>query len=306
MSFSMDVKDELSKQMSNARHCRIAELSAIISFCGKYSDRFIKVSTENLTVAVKYFILLEKTFKIRPEVLIRNSRSAVHYNIIINDPGEAAKILKATGITDDDISMVTANTCCKRSYIRGAFMAAGQVTDPNKSYHLEIIAGSSKNAEHIRQMLLTFGITARCTIRKKNNIVYVKEGAQIADILSVMEAHVALMDMENVRILKEMRNKVNRTVNCETANISKTTEASGRVQQDIEYIRDNIGLEALDEALYNIAELRMEYPEASLAELGSMMDPPLGKSGVNHRLRKLCEIASDLRRSKEDNRNDAN
>lgn len=296
----MDVKEELAKKQSNARHCRLAELSALISYSGKYNDRLIKVSSDNLTVATKYFILLEKTFKIRPEVMIKNNHGNMHYHVIVNDSRTVEKILNATGITTNNLSMITANTCCKRSYLRGAFLAAGQVTDPNKSYHLEIIAGSRKNAEHIRKLLTAFDISSKCTVRKNNTIVYVKEGAQITDILGVMEAHVALMDMENVRIVKEIRNNVNRSVNCEMANISKATEAARRVQQDIIYIRDNIGFGELSEQLRDIANARLTYPDATLQELGDMLRPPLSKSGVNHRLRKLSEIAANLRRQKED------
>ena len=137
-------------------------------------------------------------------------------------------------------------------------------------------------------------------IRKKNFVIYVKEGSQIADILNIMEAHVALMNLENVRIYKEMRNTVNRKVNCEAANITKTTEAAIRQQQDILYIKDNMGFGNLSEQLQEIAQLRIRYSDASLKELGDMLHPPLGKSGVNHRLRRLSEIADNLRGQKEE------
>ena len=180
-------------------------------------------------------------------------------------------------------------------------MVAGSVTDPNKSYQFEIVTGSVAESAEIQNMLGAFGIESKHTLRKKNHIVYVKESSRIADILNIMEAHVALMNLENVRILKEMRNSINRKVNCEAANITKTTEASFRQQQDIIYIRDNIGFGNLSKQLREVAALRIEYSDASLKELGMMLHPPLGKSGVNHRLRKLSEIADELRRQKEDN-----
>ena len=179
-------------------------------------------------------------------------------------------------------------------------MTAGSITDPNKSYHFEIAAGSESRAEGIMSMLSAFGIESKHTIRKRSHIVYIKESSQIADILNIMEAHVALMNLENVRILKEIRNSVNRKVNCEAANITKTTEASYRQQQDIIYIRDNMGFGNLSEQLREIAAMRIEHSDASLKELGMMLHPPLGKSGVNHRLRKLSEIANELRRQKEE------
>lgn len=315
MSFSRDVKEELVKQINPARHCRVAEIAAIIAFCGSYSfdlnnKTYINVSTENLTVAMKYFMLLEKTFRIRPEVTVRNNHKAFSYHIIVKEADSVEKILKAIKVVDDngvlklsdDLTdkILIQNTCCKRAFLRGVFMAAGSITDPNKSYQFEIIAGSKENAGTIQEMFKTFGIDSKCTLRKKNYIVYVKESAQISDILNIMEAHVALMNLENVRIFKEMRNSINRKVNCEAANITKTTEASYRQQQDIIYIRDNMGFGNLSEQLKEIATLRIEYPDASLKELGMMMHPPLGKSGVNHRLRKLSETAEKLRRLKED------
>ncbi len=316
MSFSMAVKAELAKQINPARHCRIAEIAAIILFCGKYkydiiNGGYIKVCTENLTVAQKYFILLGKTFKIRAEVLVRNNHNTTYYNIVVNDNEQVAKILKAIKVIDDKGILVNANSringiviqnmCCKRAFLRAAFMVAGSITDPEKSYHFEIVAGEEEKALQLNEVLHAFNIDSKYTIRKKNHVVYVKEGAQIVDVLNVMEAHVALMNLENVRIYKEMRNSVNRKVNCEAANITKTTEAAYRQQQDIIYIRDNMGFGNLSEQLREIAQLRIEYSDASLKELGEMLHPPLGKSGVNHRLRKLSEIASDLRRQKEEN-----
>jgi DNA-binding protein WhiA len=153
-------------------------------------------------------------------------------------------------------------------------------------------------------MIQTFSIDAKIIMRKKNYVVYIKEGSQIVDLLNVMEAHVALMDLENVRILKEMRNSINRQVNCEAANISKTVTAAAKQIDDIIFIRDTVGLGDLADGLEDIARVRIEFPEASLKELGAMLMPPIGKSGVNHRLRKLSLIADQLRENKEDNCHD--
>ena len=169
------------------------------------------------------------------------------------------------------------------------------MSDPNKSYHFEIVCSSREAARQIQQVIRGFELDAKIVPRKKSFVVYLKEGSQIVDVLNVMEAHVALMELENVRIMKEMRNSVNRKVNCETANINKTVSAAVRQMEDITYIRDQIGFEKLPEGLRDVALTRLAYPEAALKELGQLMANPLGKSGVNHRLRKLSEIAQGLR-----------
>ena len=192
------------------------------------------------------------------------------------------------------------NPCCRRAYIRGAFLASGSVSDPEKGYHCEIVCADSARAEQLSAMLESFGIEAKITLRKHSYILYVKEGSQIADILNVMEAHVGLMKFENIRILKEMRNSVNRQVNCETANLNKTVSAAVKQIEDIQYIQSTIGFEKLPENLAEIARLRLEQPGMSLKELGQMLTPPVGKSGVNHRLRKLSFIAEELREHKEE------
>ena len=185
--------------------------------------------------------------------------------------------------------------CCKRAYIRGAFLAAGSISDPEKSYHFEIVCRTMEQAKQLQDVINSFDMDAKIVERKKHFVVYLKEGSQIVDILNVMEAHIALMNLENVRILKEMRNSVNRKVNCETANISKTVNAAVKQLEDIVYVRDTIGFETLPDGLREIAELRLEYPEAPLKELGTYLNPPVGKSGVNHRLRKISTIAETER-----------
>lgn len=199
------------------------------------------------------------------------------------------------GVTLFATPIIAGKNCCKRSFLRGAFLAAGSVSDPKKAYHFEIVAGQERNGELLCEVMRSFHIEAKMVVRKSHYVVYVKEGSLIVDLLNVMEAHVALMNFENVRILKEMRNTINRKVNCEAANISKTVKAATRQVEDILLIKEKIGLAALAEGLQEVALLRMEYPEASLKELGELLCPPVGKSGVNHRLKKLCDIADGLR-----------
>ena len=197
-------------------------------------------------------------------------------------------------------SLITQQTCCKRAFIRGAFLASGSMSDPEKGYHFEIVCPDERKAGQLQTLIRSFHIDAKVVQRKKSYVVYVKEGAQIVDMLAVMEANVALMNLENIRILKEMRNSVNRKVNCEMANINKTVNAAVKQIEDIKLIESRIGFHNLNEGLAEIAELRLQYPEATLKELGMMLNPQVGKSGVNHRLRKLSSIADELRVNKEE------
>ena len=187
------------------------------------------------------------------------------------------------------------SSCCKRSFLRGAFLTSGSMSDPNKSYHFEIVCDEAPLAEQLRELMLSFGLDGKVVERKQHYVVYLKEGSQIVDVLNVMEAHVALMEFENVRIMKDMRNSVNRKVNCETANINKTVSAAVKQTEDIKYIQDANGLDKLPEGLKDVALTRLAYPDATLKELGELLEHPVGKSGVNHRLRKLSEIAEKLR-----------
>lgn len=316
MSFSGEVKEELGLQISSARHCQIAEMAAFISMCGSVmidsNERYsVKIPTENLIVARKCFTLLQKTFNIRTEISIRRnlSKQSTSYWLLVKNHEEALRLLQATklltreGDVQEELSLVR-NTvvqqyCCKRAFIKGAFLVSGSISDPEKSYHYEIVCSAKGKAEQLQKIMNSFEIDAKVILRKRSYVVYVKEGAQISDLLNIMEAHIALMKFENIRILKDMRNAVNRKVNCETANINKTVSAAVKQVEDIHYIRDTIGLENLSEALYDVALTRLSYPEATLKELGDLLTPPVGKSGVNHRLRKLGEIADKLRQNKE-------
>lgn len=312
MSFSSKVKDELSRQLSPARHCQIAEIAAIISLCGKIiiseEDHYaIKIHTENVAVARKYFTLLKKTFNIRTDIAVRTNRAkgSVVYYVIVKNHEEAIRILQAVKLIDrhgevmEELSvvrnLVIQQSCCKRAFLRGAFLAAGSMSDPQKSYHFEIVCEAEPKAVQIQKIMQSFRLDAKIVLRKRSYVVYLKEGAQIVDALNVMEAHLALMELENIRILKDMRNTVNRKVNCETANINKTVSAAVKQMEDIKFIQETTGLEKLPDGLKDMALTRLTYPEATLKELGSLLNPPVGKSGVNHRLRKLSEMAEELR-----------
>ena len=289
MSFSLNVKEELEKVIPNSRHCQVAELAAIIHFGCKIgmnngSPEKVTIISENSSVSRKYFTLLKKTF-------------------IIN--GIAEKILKAVKVLDESGHLhslaeevnpvLLKNSCCRRSFLRGAFLCLGSMSDPNKGYHLEFVCEYEAWAEQIRQMIGSFDIEARIIRRKKYYVVYLKEGAGIVDLLNVMGAHRCLMQLETLRVEKEVRNSINRQVNCEAANITKTVNAANKQIEDIKLLQKHYGLSNLPENLRQMAEIRLEHPESSLQELGGFLNPPVGKSGVNHRLRKLSEMAEKIR-----------
>ena len=247
MSFSGMVKEELSRQISMARHCRLAEITALLSACGRMTaEGMLHFQTENYAVVRKYFTLLTKTFNIETAIAIREScqmKEGKIYFVEIADPEQIETVLQGTKLSADEYNggmldagngFVTQQVCCKRAFIRGAFLASGSISDPEKGYHLEIVCSEEKKADQLQELIRSFDIDAKIVTRKKSYVVYVKEGAQIVEMLAVMEANVSLMNLENIRIVKEMRNNVNRKVNCETANINKTVNAA--VKQ-IEYIK---------------------------------------------------------------------
>jgi len=317
MSFSGSVKEELLGCIDNARHCRIAEVAAVLAFDGEIvrlpsGGIDLRVSSENESLVRKYFTLLEKTFTMRNSVSIddRITKKNNRFVVELEEPESTVKILQAVKLLGNDRTpqvsdalvnqMVVQRNCCRRAFIRGAFLCAGSISDPEKFYHFEIVCGSKAKAVQLMELIQSFEVDAKIVQRKKYYVVYVKEGAQIVELLGIMGAGVSLMNLENVRILKDMRNTVNRKVNCETANINKTVNAAVKQVEDILYIRDTAGLDSLPENLEETALLRLEYPQASLKELGALLSTPVGKSGINHRLRKICSIANELRGVREE------
>ena len=273
MSFSSNLKDELCRVLSSSRHCNIAEMTAIISLLGnvKISEKdeySLSISTEHAGLARKCFTILKKTFNIGTDIKIsRNTFLSKNHNYTISI----------------------------KSDIEGSFLATGSMSDPEKAYHFEIVCATYEKANQIRDVLISFDVDAKIVERKKSFVVYIKDSEQIVFVLALIEANSSLLELENIRILKDVRNDVNRKVNCETANINKTVSAALKQIEDIEFIKSSYGLDILPEAVRDISILRLQYPEASLIELGTYLQPKVGKSGVNHRLRKLSEIADKLR-----------
>ena len=311
MSFSSDVKEELSTRIDMARHCQIAEFAAIMGMSGRIRRASgkrmqIEMSTENEIARYKFIVLLEQIFDIDTGDIIYVSKSSRDTTIRIENQEYVAKILQTLKWADETFDniepvfvdpRIVQKDCCKKAFIRGAFIERGSISDPNKFYHYEIVCKYEEDADILMDMLRFFGLDAKVIVRKNSFVVYMKEGNNITDTLNLMGAVVSQMNLYNVMILKGISNDVNRKVNCETANLNKTIEAAVKQIKDIELIRDTVGLDSLSDSLMQVALLRLENPDMSLQGLGELLDPPVGKSGVNHRLRKIGEKADELRQS---------
>ncbi|MCF6465547.1 DNA-binding protein WhiA [Clostridium sp. Cult2] len=315
MSFSSTTKNELSRLPIENRCCAIAELAAIVRMSGTIQITgmkriSLKFGTENAAIARRIFTLLKILYDTDMEVMVRRNRQLKknnNYLIIVNSMEITREILKDVGfLTDEDSSYYTVdyktpkslieNRCCRRAYIRGAFLGGGSVSNPEKAYHLEYVTNTMEHGKDLSEIINSFNLDSKIVVRKENYVVYIKEGQQIVDILNIMGAHQALLKFEDIRVFKDVRNNINRLVNCETANLGKTIDASLRQVENIQYIDSRIGIEKLPKNLQEIAKLRLQYREASLKELGTMLKPTVGKSGVNHRFRRIDEIVEDLKR----------
>ena len=318
MSFSGEIKEELCRHRNRDRHCMIAELHAIITMCGGVSisavDRCsLRIHTENPFVARKSEELLQSAFDILPEVGIRVYARSRVCTVAVACHEDVMRILKDCSLISGgdapwmsvDIgeelglagSRLLHRKCCRRAYLRGAFLCAGSMSDPARAYHFEIVCQTWEKAELLQEIAGRFGLDAKIARRKQYAVFYLKEGTQIVEMLGIMEAARSLMKLENIRILREISNGVNRRVNCETANIGKTVSAALRQVQKIEKIRENGGLDQLPPELAVTARMRLEFPEVSLEELGKRMDPPIGKSGMKHRMDRLSRFADTLTES---------
>ena len=270
MTWTQQVKEELIHLFTKSEKRQKAELTAIMILnpqCIRYDDESgLYLYEESIAVDKNIFTVKHKTYNIKGGIDLEH------------DPDTLYKDMES-----------------KRAFLRGAFLASGSFTDPEKSYQFELIADYKWQAEKLQKLMAFFNITSKTQERREKYVVYLKDAEAISDMLNVIGAHKTLMAFENIRIMKEMRGVVNRQVNCETANINKTVAASMKQLEDIKLIEATIGVENLDENLRKICQARLEHPDAGLSELGNLMVPSLGKSGVNHRFRKLSEMADKIR-----------
>ncbi|MBP1763546.1 MAG: sporulation transcription regulator whiA [Firmicutes bacterium] len=308
MSFATDVKNELARIPVEDECCQMAELTALMRMGGTIliSGRGypgINFKTENPAVARKVLTLIKRSFNLRTEVLVsrgRRLKKRIAYVIKVVPAPLVSELLSQLGLLQGEHLNVASDRsmlrrpCCRRSYLRGAFLGGGSVNKPEGNYHLELVTESGNFAETLVWAMKAFGLAARMTDRKNETIVYLKDGDAITTFLQVIGAHDALLQFENIRVVKDMRNQVNRLVNCETANLQKTVNASVRQIEKIRRIVQEKGLDTLPHTLREAAEIRLSYPEATLQELVDLLGGRIGKSGMNHRLRKLERIADEM------------
>lgn len=308
VSFASETKKELTT-IETSGCCAKAELSALIRMNGSlsFSNRqlVVNIQTENAAIARRIYVLIKRNYDAAVELLVRKKMRLKKNNVYIVRLKENAQvILDDLGIIEDGFSFIhhiasriTEKNCCQRAYLRGAFLAGGSVNNPEtSSYHLEIFSLYQEHNEALCTLMNEFSLNAKTLERKKGFITYLKEAEKISDFFSIVGAHSALMRFEDVRIVRDMRNSVNRLVNCETANLNKTIGAALRQVENIKFIDQTVGLGILPDRLREIAELRVLHQDVTLKELGEMVSgAAISKSGINHRLRKIDEIADKIR-----------
>lgn len=300
--------------IDDAPCCRVAELAALMRMGGTISlgrkmAIGINFTTENAAIARKTLTLLKESFQLKTEVMVSRGRRLKKHNsylIKVVPSADVAELLGKLGIWQGESLNVAGDSgllrriCCRRAYLRGAFLGGGSVNKPEGDYHLELVASSYQFAAVLAGIGKKFDLPMGLTDRKNDYVVYLKDGDSIADFLGIIGADDALTEFESARNLKEVRNQVNRLVNCETANLQKTVNAACRQVERIKIIQRKTGLGNLPESLREAAKLRLAHPEATLQELVAFMGGALSKSGLNHRLRKLEKIASELTEGGED------
>lgn len=312
MSFSSSVKDELSKVKIENNSTMIAELSGYLRMCGtirilNFSELGLFFSTENASVARRILTFIKKLYTSEVELAVRKNRQLKRKNSYLIRLGDTASVrvlldetsfIRSENVFSPNYQMdpsLIRDTESLSGYIRACFLGSGSITNPEKAYHLEFVTNNKEHGHDLVYWLSKVGFEAKCIERKDVFVVYLKEAEMISDLLAFMGGSQSVLQFESTRVIKDVRNNVNRLVNCETANLSKTINASMKQIEDIKYIDRVIGLAKLDNSLRQIANYRLENPEASLQEIGQSLQPNISKSGVNRRLKKIHDIADQLK-----------
>ncbi|MBO4819617.1 MAG: DNA-binding protein WhiA [Firmicutes bacterium] len=312
MSFTTDIKKELTGLETGRKCCQLAQLTGFTRFAGSIviigGKPGLKVTTDNAAVARLFITLVKEYFGAKTALQIESGQlmsKGRSYSLIVTPEMNAEAILRELGILgvlegsnyikDGLESTNYKKRCCKKAALRGIFLAAGSMSDPAKAYHLEISCANSVIASDVKKLLGSFGLKGKVVSRRNKEIVYLKDGEQISEFLAVLGCNKQLFRFEDIRIAKEIKNKANRINNCEGANLDKTVNAAQKVISDINYIEKTVGLDYLPGKLRETAVLRRDNPELALSELAQLFEPPLGKSGLYHRLEKISEAASELK-----------
>lgn len=311
MSFSDDIRTEISKRKIYSNIEALIELSAILKTNASISFRnaffHINFSTENINVSKRIYKLIEKIYDYEPTVsflMNDNIQKEGIYTISIEDESIVNSLLASAGIDHYGNYTVELKTLFqrledekenkKRAYIRGAFLGAGSMVNPQKSYHLEMIYSKEKDCLFTKKILESLNLDPLITERKEKNILYYKDSDKISDFLNLIGATNSMLELENIKAMKDVRNNVNRQVNCDTANINKSLSAANKQIKQINYIIRKKGIKFFEQNLRTVVEARILYPDLSLKDLGEKIEPRLSKSGVSHRLKKIEDIYNTL------------
>lgn len=295
MSFSSDAKAELCKDFINKKCCALAEACGVLLYCSSVGMDQIKLVTESEAFAARLPQLFRKAFKLDFDEIQTGGK----FFFLLQDRAKIERIFEAIGYSPAQSVSLHVNygllekDCCRQAFLRGAFLSGGSVTDPEKRYHLELATNHHKVSRETESLLLDQGFSPKTTLRNGSSILYFKQSDSIEDFLAFLGAPVAAMGVMEAKIEKDMKNKINRIVNCDNANTSKVVEAAQSQIAAIRTLREQGKLERLPEKYCQTAVLREDNPEATLAELAEMFDPPITKSALNHRLRKLVELAGE-------------
>lgn len=291
MTFTSQVKKRLSVQdFSECRFCKAAELAGMVRFFGTVRDSELSLCSESEEIINRCLMLINECFGMETEAEYDSVKKL--YRIKLDE--NAANIIILELCMESQPDVILPFECCGISFIRGAFLGGGSVSNPNKGYHIEFDTKQKKYAEELVRVLEDTGIGAKLTERRGVYVVYIKDFDSVAAVMSKIGADFAALEFYNVSIEKEIRNGINRMVNCESANLRKLGAAASEQIHAIKKIESAVGLDALSDTLREIAYLRLEYVEDSLKELGQRLVPPIGKSGVNHRLKRIIEFAENL------------
>lgn len=298
MSFTIDVKNELCNEFPTSRCCVRAHLSGIAGFCGasifERNKRIFRMRTESENVAERIVSLCAELFDIEPQIV----KTGKIYSIDIED--NLDRFLTELGFMQNSVvrflidPFIVHDECCKASFVSGAFLGGGYVKTPKNGYHFEIKTHYRDLSRDLAEIMTDIGFEPKMVTRKAEYVLYIKQSDVICDILGLFGATDSMFELCNVKIFNDMKNKVTRRANCDIANINKSVAAASEQIVAINKIKAKCGLSSLPDVLEEMAMLRLQNPDANLKELGEMVNPPISKSGVNHRLKKIMKIAEEM------------
>ena len=315
MSFSADVKGELARLPEDELCCARAELAAALMFSGGIAWRgrgryALSITTADASIVRRFFAMLKMHWGVTGEIRALSGdglHGGTRYQLLLPQQDSVRLLMdmdllneaETFGLRPAPMPTLTERECCKRAFARAAFLMCGEINQPGRGYHLEVAAPKQELAEYLGRILTYFGINVKITCRKGKFVVYCKKAEEVSDTLTLLGASRATLSMENIRVTREVRNRVNRQMNCDASNINRAVNAAETQIRDIRTIDEELGLDKLPRSLREMAAARVQNPEISLSELGELLEPPIGKSGVNARLRRLSEIADRLRSGEE-------